>query len=281
MGQTLSETAEESIGKAKPFVKWAGGKRGIIHELTSRLPEKFDDYYEPFVGGGALFFEIAHKLTNAYLSDFNLELVITYQVIKKQPDRLIETLKRHSEKHNKSYYYQVRSQHRLEDAIEIAGRLIYLNKTCYNGLYRVNRSGQFNVPIGKYDNPNIVQERNIRACHEALQCAKIEYKEFEKIAPPQGHFVYCDPPYHARDENSFTNYTPADFTEEDHTRLRDFALALHKKGVYVMLSNSNTEYIGKLYENSIFNIKIIHAPRYVSCKANEREPVDEVIITNY
>ena len=271
----------EKMPVAKPFLKWAGGKRGIIQELTSRLPENFGDYYEPFVGGGALFFEIAHKLTNAYLSDFNLELVITYQVIKKQPDKLIETLKWHSQNHNKQYYYQVRSQHRLQDPIEIAGRFIYLNKTCYNGLHRVNKSGQFNVPIGKYENPNIVQERNIRICNETLQCVKIEYKEFEKICPTKGDFVYCDPPYHPRDEISFTNYTSLDFTEEDHTRLRDYALALHKKGVNVMLSNSNTGYIRKLYKNSIFNIEIIHAPRYVSCKANEREPVDEVIITNY
>ena len=281
MKTSLSEKTEEFTAKAKPFVKWAGGKRSIINKLTSRLPTQFGDYYEPFVGGGALFFEVAENLTNAYLSDINIDLMLTYQVIKKEPNRLFEFLSEHAKKHNKAYYNDIRSQHYSEDPIEIAARFVYLNKTCYNGLYRVNKANQFNVPMGNYINPNIIQESNILACNKALTAAKIQCKEFHKICPQKNDFVYFDPPYHPIDDISFTNYTEFDFTEGDQRKLRDFVIELNEKGVKIMLSNSNTDFIRDLYKSSVFNVDVIKAPRYVSCKANKRNPVKEVLITNY
>lgn len=264
-----------------PFVKWAGGKRCLIRELESNLPEEFNNYYEPFIGGGALFFAISKDLNSAFLSDFNFQLVLTYAAIKNDPEKLIAQLKTHAKQHSKDYYYKVRSYHNAKDPIFIAARLIYLNKTCYNGLYRVNKSGNFNVPIGRYTNPNIVQEANIRNCNRALQIATIECREFDTIQPEAGDFVYCDPPYHPTDEINFTSYTKNDFTEKDQERLRDFALKLHKKGVKVMLSNSNSKYINSLYDKKPFNIQVVEAPRFVNCKRDGRNPVEEVLITTY
>lgn len=264
-----------------PFVKWVGGKRCLIKELTSHLPEKINTYHEPFVGGGALFFAIHNQLKSACLSDTNFDLVIAYKAIQKEPDKLISMLKKHSENHSKDYYYKIRDSHNIADPINLAARLIYLNRTCYNGLYRVNRAGHFNVPMGSYKNPSIVNEANILACSEALKKVKIEMKPFDSIRPKTGDLVYFDPPYHPTDEESFTSYTKSDFTEKDQVRLRDFAVTLHKKGVKVMLSNSHTSFIRDLYKSSIFKIHIVKAPRFVNCKKDKRNPVEEVIITNY
>lgn len=274
---------EEQVGKgASPFVKWVGGKRNIIDELVARLPTDFNAYYEPFVGGGALFFEIHNKLKKAYLSDTNFELVLAYNVIKKDPQPLIELLKRHTINHNDNYFYKIRDQFNLQDPVEIAARFIYLNKTCYNGLYRVNKLGRFNVPVGKYHNPGIVQESNLIACSKALGIARIELKEFDAITPIKDDFVYFDPPYHPTDETSFfTSYTKLNFTEQDQVRLRDCTLKLHKAGVKIMLSNSNTKFIRDIYSNKAFNVGIVHAPRFVNCKPNKRNAVEEVLITNY
>ncbi len=276
----LLELPQEN-GKALPFVKWVGGKRSIISELVGRLPKTFNNYYEPFVGGGALFFEIADKLKSAYLSDTNIDLVITYNVIKKDLPKLIELIKIHAQNHNESYYYRIRDKHSIQDPIEIAARLIYLNKTCYNGLYRVNKKGEFNVPIGSYTNPTILQEKNLSACNKALQSVKIEYQEFDHIKPIKGDFVYFDPPYHPTSETSFTTYSKLDFTEKDHIRLAEFFLKLHKIGVKLMLSNSNTKFIKELYKNNAFKVEIVHAPRFVNCKPKGRKDVQELLITNY
>lgn len=277
---TVSEPAHKE-NKATPFLKWVGGKRGIISELTNRLPDTYNNYYEAFVGGGALFFEIAATLKKAYLSDTNLDLVITYSVIKKDPHKLIELLKKHQKNHSDDYYYKVRARHNLDDPIEIAARMIYLNKTCFNGLFRVNKKGEFNVPIGKYTNPGICQEENILACSKALKAVSIEYKDFTKTEPQAGDFIYFDPPYHPTDETSFTAYSGAGFTEKDQSDLAEFCTALHKKGVYVMISNSNTKFIRDLYKSNIFRIGIVNAPRLVNCKPNGRNSVEEVLITNY
>ena len=268
-------------GQATPFVKWVGGKRGIIIELVTRLPQKFGDYYEPFVGGGALFFELNSRLKAAFLSDCNFDLVVTYNVIKKDPQTLIERLEKHAAKHTEEYYYKVRSQHNLKDPVAIAARFIYLNKTCFNGLYRVNKKGEFNVPIGRYTNPGIVQRENILACSRALQKAKIEYREFDALRPKRGDFVYFDPPYHPTTDTSFTGYTKLDFSEKDQARLRDLALQLHQQGVYVMLSNSDTAFIRDIYNNTAFHITTVQAPRNVNCKPTQRGAVNEVLITNY
>jgi DNA adenine methylase len=273
------------IGKPSPFVKWAGGKRGIIQEIINRFPKKFNTYYEPFLGGGAVFFEICKTSPKCVISDINFDLIITYKVIKEKPMELIKALKKHEKKHftqeKDEYYYKIRSQHDLKDPVEVASRFIYLNKTCYNGLYRQNKKGEFNVPMGKYKNPGIVQEENILACHNCLKDTEIKYQEFTAIEPQKGDFVYIDPPYHPINSSSFTQYTEFDFTEKDQIRLRDFVVSLHKKGVYIMASNSKTEFIEKIYKYKDFKIDIVDAPRFVNCKSDGRNPTKEVLITNY
>ena len=272
--------------KAVPFVKWAGGKRSIIQTLLDNLPDKFNDYYEPFVGGGALFFSIfENNLSNSFfLSDLNSELMITYKVIQKKPKELIKLLRYHAKEHSinkKDYYYKIRSQHKLKNPVEVAARLIYLNRTCYNGLYRVNKKNEFNVPIGRYKNPNIIQEENIIACHYALQSVNLSCKEYYRIKPEKNDFVYFDPPYFPLEENSFTSYTKFDFMKEHHIQLRDFALQLHKKGVKVMISNSNSKFIEQIYKCNPFNFLLVKAPRLVNCKKDGREPINELIIKSY
>lgn len=278
---TKEDEPEPITRTASPFVKWVGGKRSLISELVSHLPPKFNDYYEPFVGGGALFFETHLLSSAAFLSDSNLELVLTFKAVQKNPKDLIAKLKEHTSKDSDAYYYRIRAQHNLQDPIEIAARLIYLNKTCFNGLYRVNRKGEFNVPRGTYTNPNIAQEENIMACNRALQRAQIEYREFDTIKPKKGDLVYCDPPYHPSDSGNFTKYTKLDFSEKDQERLRDFALKLHKEGVLVMLSNSDTKFIRALYGSSVWHIHTVQAPRLVNCKAGNRGAVNELLMTNY
>jgi DNA adenine methylase len=271
----------QSIIDAHPFVKWAGGKRHIINELIKRIPNKFNNYYEPFVGGGALYFKIYKLINKAYLSDINHELICAYNVIKNNVLELIELLKIHAKNHNKEYYYKIRNQHNLKNPIEISARFLYLNKTCYNGLYRVNKKGEFNVPMGSYKNPNIIQEDNLKACNKILQNAIINEMEFDKINPNAGDFVYFDPPYYFTTSNSFTSYTSNKFNYQDHIRLRDFILYLDKKGVMFMLSNSNNEFIIDLYKDFNFKIEIVKAPRFINCDASKRnESAEELIIYN-
>ena len=245
------------------------------------MPSDINDYYEGFVGGGALFYEIQDKANKCFLSDTNVDLVITYNVIKKDLKSLIKRLHEHKNNHDNTYYYKVRSQHNLQEPIEVAARFIYMNKTCFNGLYRVNKKGNFNVPAGKYVNPGILQEANLRKVSKLLQSTEIRLLDFNKIKPKRGDFVYFDPPYHPTDAKSFTTYTKHNFTEKDQIRLRDFALDLTKKGVNVMLSNSNVEFIRDIYGSKQFNIGIVNAPRSVNCKPNKRGTVEEVLITNY
>lgn len=266
---------------ASPFVKWAGGKRNLVKDLLECVPAHFNDYYEPFLGGGALFFALHERLPKAFLSDTNPDLITAYNVIKKSPGKLIRSLRIHSEMNCPEYYYLMRSKHDLKKPVEIAGRFLYLNKTCYNGLYRVNRKGRFNVPVGRYPNPNIVQETNIMACSKVLRIAEIDCKSFEGIKPGKGDLVYCDPPYHRVNETSFTSYNKIEFDESDQVRLRNFALELHKWGTKVMLSNSNTKFIRSLYNKNPFRIKVVNAPRYVNCKSDKRSSVEELIITTY
>lgn len=279
---SVIEDAIETNG-ASPFVKWVGGKRSIIGELKSRLPEAYNEYWEPFVGGGALFFDIQPK--TAHLSDKNLDLILTYKVIQKDVNKLIEALKKHQRLHCEEYYYRVRGRHDLEDPIEIAARMIYLNKTCFNGLFRVNKKGEFNTPIGKSASgalsTGILREDNLRQCHKALKHAIIEYNDYKAITPQTGDFVYFDPPYHPTNGTSFTSYAMGDFNETDQSNLADFCKQLHRQGVKIMLSNSNTEYIRSLYTANFFKIAIVNAPRNVNCKPNGRNAVEEVLITNY
>ena len=206
---------------------------------------------------------------------------MAYKVIQKDPEPLIARLKEHAKEHKETYYYEVRGQHDTQDPIEIAARFIYLNKTGYNGLYRVNSKGEFNVPFGRYTNPGIAQEDNIRAVHKTLQGVDIRWGGFETIEPQNGDFAYFDPPYHPTDETSFTAYSKSGFSETDQEKLRDFVLELHKQGVKVMVSNSDTKFIRDLYKSKVFTIATVQAPRLVNCKPNKRNAVSEVVITNY
>ncbi len=278
-------SAREKRGDtASPFVKWVGGKRSVMNLLLARMPDDFKDYYEPFVGGGALFFELAEqgRLTGktTYLSDANFDLITTYKAIQKDPEPLIARLERHAENHDESYYYRVRSRHDLADPVEIAARFLYLNKTCYNGLWRVNSKGEFNVPAGRYAKPGIVQADKLRLCHEALQGVELACRPFESVTPGDGDFAYLDPPYHRAGATSFTKYSRLDFSERDQVRLRDFALALHRNGVKLMLSNSATEFVHSLYQDGVFKVGAVRAPRLVNCKPDKRAAVAEMLITN-
>lgn len=270
----------ENTSLAKPFVKWVGGKRSILSEILPRMPKQINNYYEPFVGGGALFFEVYNMAKSCYLSDMNIDLIVSYNVIKSNVEELIEKLKIHQKNHNEDYYYKMRSLQEISDPIENSARFIYLMKTCYNGLYRVNKKNEFNTPMGNYQNPTICDEPNLRAVSKALKHADIKYQDFTKINPKKGDFVYFDPPYHPTSQDSFTKYLSGGFSEKDQIRLRDFALELDKKGVNVMLSNSDADFICDIYKKS-FNITKISAPRVVNCKADKRQSVYETLITNY
>lgn len=277
--------AAENIS-AKPFVKWVGGKRSLIKQLMRRLPDCFNAYYEPFVGGGALFFAL-RSITGGgadsfCLSDINLDLITAYQVIQRDAEPLIAKLRQHAQKHNREYYYRTRKQHHLEDRIETAARFIYLNKTCFNGLWRVNSKGEFNVPMGSDPKPAICQEDNLRACHDALQDVDVRWQDFRKTRAGKGDLVYFDPPYHPLNAtSSFTSYAVNGFTPQDQTELRDFCLALHQRGVKLMVSNSDTAFIHELYQSPIFNIATVQAPRMVNRNPDKRGAVNELLITNY
>ena len=267
---------------ATPFVKWVGGKRSILPQLRKHIPKEFSVYYEPFLGGCALFFDLQNRVKClASLSDRNRELICAWKAVQNNPDGLLERLRVHQTNHSEDWYYEQRSRHDLEDVLDIAARLIYLNKTCFNGLYRVNRRGEFNVPIGSYSRPNIVQEDKIRACHLVLKNTSIEHRGFEQIQPQSGDFVYFDPPYHPAEPTHFTSYTSNNFGERDQQRLRDFALALHEQGVLVMLSNSDTPFIREIYKSSPFALRSVRAPRAVNRNGSGRGLVTELLITTY
>lgn len=260
-----------------PFLKWAGGKRSIMDEITTRMPRDFNTYHEPFVGGGAVFFSTEQR--KAMLSDYNADLVTTYNIVKNSPYKLIDALEIHKANHSKEYFYTIRAKHDLEGDVEKSARFIYLNRTCFNGLFRVNRSGEFNVPLGSYKNPDITQKISIMDCHRALRGVSISHNSYSEITPSAGDFVYFDPPYYPENEAYFTSYTKYGFTHEDHVSLRNFALDLCTRGVQVMLSNSNTPAIRELYDLPQFTISEITAPRRISCNVSNRTNAKEVIIT--
>ena len=283
-GVNTREVEEEPApyGKASPFVKWAGGKRSIISELEKYVPEQFGNYYEAFVGGGAMFFHLQDRITKAFLSDINFELVLAYNVIKHNPDELIASLKVHKAKHNEEYYYKVRDQHDLQDPIKVVSRFLYLNKTCYNGLYRVNKKGRFNTPMGRYKNPDIVPENNIKLCTTALQEAEVNYWQFDQIEPQEGDFVYFDPPYvPLSPTSSFTSYNKNGFGRADQERLAETMAQLTARGVKVMLSNSSAPMVYELHGRSTYRLIDIQARRSINSKAGRRGPIKELLILNY
>ncbi len=265
-------------GPAQPFLKWAGGKRALAPRIARLLPPEFQTYWEPFTGGGALFFTLEARIRTAHLSDINPELAITYQAVRNQPEELIEMLNIHAEQHAfiQDNYYQVRDQPPSQNGVETAAKLIYLNHTCYNGLYRVNRHGQFNVPEGGYLNPLIHDPETIRRASKALQKADIKHQDFGEIRPGEKDIIYCDPPYH----QTFQQYSTEGFGEDEHQRLRDQALAWRQAGAQVAVSNSDTPLIHALYGTD-FTITQLSAPRLISARSDRRGPVTELFITTY
>ena len=268
-----------------PFVKWVGGKRQLMPAINQLLPKKYSTYYEPFVGGGAVLFEIQPK--KAIVNDYNAELVNTYNVIKNEPEELINDLKNHI--NESEYFYDIRALDRKEGFDELskvkkASRVIYLNKTCYNGLYRVNNSGEFNSPFGRYKNPNIVNDITIRAVSKYFNANDITIinGDFENAVKNirKGAFVYFDPPYDPVSKSSnFTGYIQGGFNMYDQIRLRDLCDKLDKQGVKFLVSNSATQLILDLY--SKYDITFVKANRAINSKASKRGEVDEVLIRNY
>src|SRR4028119_1712547 len=265
---------------ARPFLKWAGGKTKLIQQYTPYFPKDYKTYYEPFLGGGAVFFSL--NPTVAALTDINAELVNTYRCVKDNVEELIELLVEHQLRHSKDYYYQVR-QHHCHTKLEQAARLIYLNKTCFNGLYRENSQGEFNVPIGKYKNPKICNPPLLRAVSAALQKAQLEVRPFEDIlnyARSSKDFVYFDPPYYPISSTSnFTGYSRYSFSQDKQIRLKEVFAELAHRGVKVMLSNSDCEFIRNLYRD--FNISSITASRLINSNGTKRGKITEVLITSY
>ena len=286
MAQEYSQIASL---EPKPFVKWAGGKRQLMAELEKNFPTKFGTYLEPFLGGGAVMFDLLTKAPNlkCNVSDLNSDLVLTYVTIRDRSEKLIESLENHSKNYHKDstgYYYEVRKQE-PKNQIDKASRLLFLNKTCFNGLYRVNSKGKFNVPLGRYTNPNIVNRENLQAVSKILQSEKIKIacRDFSSIIKDakKGDFVYFDPPYQpVSDTANFTSYTHRDFTEDDLERLADLANQLNSKGCYVMLSNSNSKTVKKLF-SSKWKIKEIKANRAINSNSQKRTGHKEIIIKNY
>jgi DNA adenine methylase len=259
---------------ARPFVKWAGGKRSILPELIARMPRAYKTYCEPFLGGGALFFAVRPE--SAYLSDINFPLIVTFRAVRDDVETIIANLKIHAAKHCKEYYLRARERFsREKDATKIGALLVYLNKTCYNGLFRVNKEGGFNVPIGSYDEPGILDEENLRACSKALKTAEIVQHPFAQVPIAKENFYYLDPPYH----KTFDGYDSSRFGDKDHRRLAEFCHALDKAGCFFMVSNSDNTFVRSLYR--AFKIEQIQGARFVSCKPQQRGRYNELIIRNY
>jgi DNA adenine methylase len=275
--------AELSI--PRPFLKWAGGKTQLTDELMARLPASFGVYHEPFIGGGALFFKLYRvgKIEHAYISDLNTELVDTYRTIRDQVDEVIGELAQYP--HDKDFYYQLRSQNPKDLDLPVrAARMIYLNKTGYNGLYRVNREGGFNVPFGRYKAPKYLDEENLRAVSKALQGIEIVCASFDAVLDraQAGDLVYFDPPYVPLSQTAnFTGYHSNGFSFEDQQRLRDICLKLTKRNVRVILSNSDTLIVRELYAHQPFVINEVQANRAINCNGNRRGKLTELIVTNY
>ncbi len=259
---------------ARPFLKWAGGKRSILAELTPRMPRAYKTYCEPFLGGGALFFSVHPE--RACLSDVNFPLVLTFIAVRDDVERLIANLKIHASEHGKEYYLQARERFgREKDSDEIAALLVYLNKTCFNGLFRVNKKGVFNVPIGNYKQPAILDEDNLRSASKTLQGAEIMPHDFSQVRIEAGNFYYLDPPYH----KTFDGYDSSRFGDAGHKRLATFCRELDKAGCFFMVSNSDNSFVRSLYDG--FKIEQVMASRFVSCKPDQRGKQNELIIRNY
>ena len=279
MAVVLEKLKEETY----PIVKWDGGKRQLMFELLKNMPKTYNRYFEPFIGGGALFFEL--QPDNAYISDMNEELINLYQVVRDEVDELIYDLQKHDI--SKEYFMEIRNIDRTEEYqnwsdVQKASRFIYLNRTCFNGMYRVNSKGEFNVPFGHYKNPRILDENNLINCSNLLQGIEIKHADFSEILKKvtKGDFVYFDPPYVPLSEtSSFTSYTKEGFDIDMQFKLRDVCDELDTMGVNFLLSNSDTKLVNDLYEN--YNIKKVFASRQINANADGRGKITEVLVRNY
>jgi DNA adenine methylase len=283
----MTKSVTRRLGTPRPFLKWVGGKGQLLGELIQQIERagSIHRYHEPFVGGGALFFELIRtgKMpgTKSYLSDNNANLIAAYHGVRDNVDRVIELLTEHKRKHSERHYYEVRSR-RAKDEPDQAARIIYLNKTGYNGLYRENSKGEYNVPFGRYKNPGICDEENLRAVSKALQKAKIEVRHFESVlgCAKEGDLVYFDPPYHPVSKTaSFTSYHRSGFGEDSQRLLANVARKLSQHGVKVLLSNSMTPLVQELYAK--FTIDEVQANRNVNSRADRRGKISEALIRNF
>ena len=279
MAVVLKKLIEETY----PIVKWVGGKRQLMFELQKNMPEYYNRYFEPFIGGGALFFYL--QPDNAYISDMNEELINLYQVVRDNVNELVADLQKHDI--SKEYFMEIRNIDRTEEYenwsdIQKASRFIYLNRTCFNGMFRVNSKGEFNVPFGHYKNPRIVDQNNLINCSNLLQKTEIKHADFSEILKKvkKGDFVYFDPPYVPLSETSnFTSYTKDGFDIDMQFKLRDVCDELDTMGVKFLLSNSDTKLVNELYEN--YNIKKVFASRQINANADGRGKITEVLVRNY
>lgn len=270
----------------RPVLKWVGGKRQIINQIIEYVPKNFSTYYEPFLGGGAVLFELQPK--KAIINDINAELINLYEIIKKNVEELIEDLKQH--KNEKAYFYHLRELDRNKEEYnrltpsQKAARLVYLNKTCYNGLFRVNKAGQFNTPFGNYKNPNIVDEYTLKAVSNYFNKAQISFtcQDFEDTLKGirKGAFVYFDPPYDPiSDTSSFTGYDKGGFDRNEQIRLKKTCDWLNDKNVKFLLSNSATDFIKELYKD--YKIVTVQAKRAINSISEKRGEIDEVLVMNF
>lgn len=289
MTMTIPKKTITRPNGVKPFLKWVGGKSQLLPQLRKFYPRNFKRYFEPFLGGGAVFFDV--KPQEAFLNDINATLITAYKHIQKKPEELVVLLKRLQSKYdNKSesersiFYYEMRSKfNNLNDgSLEKSALLIFLNKTGYNGMYRESNVGGFNVPFGKYKNPAILDESNLFAVSQALEETTLTALSFEKAvaSAKRGDFIYFDPPYYPLNGTAkFTNYHEKDFLADEQLRLRATFEELDKRGCFVMMSNSYTDFIKKLYSG--YNKHTVLANRAINCKAEGRGKVKEYVITNY
>ena len=286
----MKQTYSQIHSTPKPFVKWAGGKRQLIPILNENLPDSFGTYFEPFLGGGALLF---HMLTErngqkCSISDLNSDLVLAYTTIRDRVDSLISSLKTHErnyQKDSKSYYYSIR-ENNPRSQIEKTSRLLFMNRTCFNGLYRVNSKGKFNVPLGKYTNPNIVNEENLRSVSSILQASRVSIKcrDFGAVLrdAKKGDLVYFDPPYQPVSTTAnFTSYTNKSFSYDDLSRLAELCQNLDEKGCKVLLSNSNSKEVSDMFSKKPWKISKIRANRSINSDSKKRTGHFELLIKNY
>jgi DNA adenine methylase len=272
-----------------PLIKWAGGKRQLLEELNMRLPPRWNTYFEPFIGGGALLVNLENRgqLSKAVISDLNFELINLYRIVKTRPEQLIDELNRDDFRNDEESYKELKTEFNSligsdKKRIRRAALLIYLNKHGFNGLWRVNRKGKFNVPFGRHARKSLPADAAIRKFHAMLQNVAIQHADFEKTVRPakKGDFVYFDPPYHPVSKTAnFTDYHASGFRFSDQERLAATFRRLSDKGVYVMLSNSKVPAIEELYEG--FSIATVPAKRYINCNGERRTGAFEIIVTNY